>query len=67
MTHGKRGEWEVVIVGGLGVLFLFLYYQQPNTVRALRWLGIQGAPAAYRDWNEYIVVSSIWLLWLPIL
>jgi hypothetical protein len=67
MTHGKRGEWEVVIVGGLGVLFLFLYYQQPYTVSALRWLGIQGAPAAYRDWNEYIVVSSIWLLWLPIL
>jgi hypothetical protein len=24
MTHGKRGEWEVVIVGGLGVLFLFI-------------------------------------------
>lgn len=67
MTHGKRTEWEVVIVGGLGVLFLFLYYQQPYTVSALRWLGIQGAPAAYRDWNEYIVVSSIWLLWLPIL
>lgn len=24
-------------------------------------------PAAYRDWNEYIVVSSLWLLWLPVL
>lgn len=66
-AHHKRAEWEVVILGTLVVAFLFAYYIQPYSVESLRWLGVQREHAAPRDWNEYILVSSLGLLWLPTL
>ncbi|MFN7015999.1 MAG: type II CAAX prenyl endopeptidase Rce1 family protein [Fimbriimonadales bacterium] len=66
-AHHKRAEWEVVILGTLVVAFLFAYYAQPYSVESLRWLGIRREIALPRDWNEYILVSSLGLLWLPVL
>ncbi|MCS7272654.1 MAG: CPBP family intramembrane metalloprotease [Fimbriimonadales bacterium] len=54
-------------MGTLVVGFLFAYYAQPYTVDSLRWLGVQGHATRLRDYNEYILVSSVALLWLPIL
>ncbi|MDW8106963.1 MAG: CPBP family intramembrane glutamic endopeptidase [Armatimonadota bacterium] len=66
-SHAKRAEWEVAVAGTLVVAFLFAYYAQPYSVDSLRWLGIQGSAARLRDYNEYILVSSAVLLWLPVL
>ncbi len=66
-ASARRAEWEVLIVGTLVVAFLFAYYTQPYTVDSLRWLRLPRETPLLRDYNEYILVSSVALLWLPVL
>lgn len=64
----KRGEWWVALLGGLILAFLFLYNMQPHTVWSLRWLPLpHEGEAPLRDWNEYLLVNSAMLLWVPVL
>jgi len=64
---GRRSEWWVGLLGGLILAFLFLYNRQPYTVYTLHWLGLEAKNASLRSWEEYFVVNTAMLLWLPVL
>jgi len=63
----RRSEWWVALLGGLILAFLFFYNRQPYTVYALHWLGLGRENAPLRSWEEYFVVNTAMLLWLPVL
>ncbi len=67
VKHHRRSEVWVAILGGLILGFLFVYNQQPYTVYSLRWLGLNHGEAVPRSWDEYLLVNSAMLLWLPVL
>ncbi len=64
---GKKSEWWVVLLGTLILAFLFVYNQQPYTVYSLHWLGLNPENPTLRSWEEYLLVNSAMLLWLPVL
>ncbi|CUU04547.1 MAG: CPBP family intramembrane metalloprotease [Fimbriimonadales bacterium] len=67
-TTRRRSEWWVALLGGLILGFLFAYNMQPHTVWSLQWLRLERDPnAPLRDWNEYLLVNSAMLLWVPVL
>ncbi len=63
----KKSEAWVALLGALILAFLFAYNYQPYTVYSLRWLGLTTETATLRDWNEYLLVNSAMLLWVPVL
>ncbi len=63
----RRSEWWVALLGGLILAFLFFYNRQSYTVYALHWLGPGRPNAPSRSWEEYFVVNTATLLWLPVL
>ncbi len=64
---GKKSEWWVALLGTLILAFLFVYNQQPYTVYSLHWLGLNPENPTLRSWEEYLLVNSAMLLWLPVL
>lgn len=63
----RRGEWWVALVGLLLLAFLFFYNRQPYAAYTLQWLGVRGDETLLRGLEEYIVVNTACLLWIPVM
>lgn len=64
----KGNEWWVAGVGAAILLFLFFYNRQPYVVYSLHWLGWKrGAVGEHRSLEEYLLVNTAALFWLPLL
>ncbi|MEI6512140.1 MAG: CPBP family intramembrane glutamic endopeptidase [bacterium] len=66
-VKGKVDGGWVALLGALVTTFLYLYYNDGSAVYTLGWLSGFKKGNFYRVWEEYLLVSAVVLLWVPML